>query len=292
MKTSTTQSRVVERAGVAIAVLMPHAPVLVPAVGGERLNEVASTVRAVREAARRVVAADPQSLVAISPHSPRQPGAFGVWTGSSLRGSLAQFGAPEVSVSFPIDHELSGAIVSEAMTRGVATWEISDEPLDHGAVVPLWFLAEAGWRGPTVLLSLNHPGEDGLREFGQAIAVAASKSGRRIAFLASGDMSHRLTPNAPAGFDPRARAFDRVFIALVDCGAYRELPGISPELQDLAAEDVLDSTVVAAAAAGWDSSGHRVLSYESPFGVGYGVAVLFTSDINKESSERSVGLAT
>ena len=29
-----------------------------------------------------------------------------------------------------------------------------DEPLDHGAVVPLWFLVEAGWQGPTCLVSL------------------------------------------------------------------------------------------------------------------------------------------
>ena len=148
MTTTGTQPPLQRDHGVAIAVLMPHAPVLVPAVGGERLAEVASSVHAMREAARRVVAAEPWALVAVSPHSPRQPGAFGVWTGPELRGSLAQFGASEESVRLPVDGELSAAIVSEANARGVATWEISDEPLDHGAVVPFWFLAEAGWRGP------------------------------------------------------------------------------------------------------------------------------------------------
>ena len=59
---------------------------------------------------------------------------------------------------------------------------------------------------------------------------------RRIAFLASGDMSHRLKPNAPAGFHPRAPSFDHEFIALIRRGSYRELPHIDPEMQELAAE--------------------------------------------------------
>jgi aromatic ring-opening dioxygenase LigB subunit len=264
-----------QRAGVVIAVLMPHAPVLVPSVGGERLGEAASTVRAMREAARRVVAAQPDSLVAVSPHSPRQAGAFGIRAGRTLRGSLARFGASEASVDLPNDPELAAAIVSETKSRGVATWEIFGEPLDHGAVVPLWFLAEAGWRSPTVLFSLNHPGEGGLRELGESIAAAATRTGRRIAFLASGDMSHCLQPGAPGGFHPRAREFDREFIELVRRGAYRDLPAIDPELQELAGEDVMESTLVAAAATNWEGAGHDVLSYEGPFGVGYGVVVLF-----------------
>jgi aromatic ring-opening dioxygenase LigB subunit len=263
---------------VVIAVLMPHAPVLVPAVGGERLQEVASTVSAIREAAHRVVDARPQSLIAVSPHSPRRPGAFGIWTGRTLYGSLAQFGAREASVSLPIDHALSAAIVSAARARGLTTWDISGEPLDHGAVVPLWFLAEAGWRGPTVLFGHNYPGEGGLRELGEAMAKAANKTGHRIAVLASGDMSHCLKPGAPAGFHPRAQEFDRGFIRRVERGDYRSLSEMDPELTDLAAEDVLDSTLIAAAATDWEATGHQWLSYEAPFGVGYGVAVLVAKD--------------
>jgi AmmeMemoRadiSam system protein B len=224
------------------------------------------------------VIAGPQSMVAVSPHSPRERRAYGIWTGEALQGSLAQFGAPRASVRFPIDQELANTIVAETKGRGLATWEISGEPLDHGAVVPLWFLAEAGWRGPTVLLSLNYPGEGGLDDLGEAIAAAASLTRRRVAFLASGDMSHCLKPGAPAGFHPRAKEFDREFVRRVQRGDYRSLHDMDPELTEIAAEDVLDSTLVAAAATGWDATGHKLLSYEGPFGVGYGVAVLAAKD--------------
>ena len=145
--------------------------------------------------------------------------------------------------------------------------------------MPLWFLAEAGWAGPTVVLSLNYPEDGGLSKLGEAIAAAAHAFHRRIAIVASGDMSHRLTPNAPCGFHPQAHQFDETFIRLIRDGDYHEIGNIDPELRELAAEDAVDSTLVAAAAVDWRTTGHKVLNYEGPFGVGYGVAILFARTI-------------
>jgi len=141
---------------VVIAVLMPHAPVLVPAVGGERDNPADASVNAMAEAARRVVKARPETVVLISPHSPRRRGAFAIWAGGRIRGSLWRFGAPEAAVDLPADEPLAAAIAEEATLRGVDTWWLHDAELDHGAVVPLWHLADAGWRGPTILFGLNY----------------------------------------------------------------------------------------------------------------------------------------
>lgn len=178
-------------------------------------------------------------------------------------------------MDLPNDLELAAEIAVQALVAGTRTWEIPRGPLDHGALVPLWYLADAGWSGPTVVLSLNDPQEGGLEEMGRAITAAAATLGRKIALIASGDMSHRLQPAAPAGYHPRAGQFDRLFMETIRRGAYRELPRLDAELQELAEEDVVDSTVMVAAAVGWSDLGHEVLSYEGPFGVGYGVAMLF-----------------
>ena len=77
------------------------------------------------------------------------------------------------------------------------------QPLDHGALVPLWFLAEAGWKGPTVIASLNYPGEGGCTSFGEAIGAAAKSLHRRIAFIASGEMAFAyFQAHAPRGLWP------------------------------------------------------------------------------------------
>ncbi len=262
-------------AGVVCAVLMPHAPILVPGVGGERGGVAVASCRAMRAAAAGVVGQRPETVVLISPHSPRQPQAFGLWADDPLQGSFAPFNAPQVGVCLPLDQPLAQAIAAEARVRDLETWAIHHRPLDHGALVPLWFLAEAGWAGPTVILSLNYPGAGGLAALGEAIAAAAHALPRRLAIVASGDMSHRLTANAPCGFHPQAHQFDEAFIQLVRAGDYQQIENIAPELLEVAAEDAVDSTLIAASAVNWQTTGHQVLNYEGPFGVGYGVAILF-----------------
>ncbi len=256
---------------------MPHAPILIPEVGHERLQSAAATVAGMKVAAARLTSRQPQALVVISPHSPRRPGAFGFWSGGRLRGSFAQFGAADTVVDLPNDLRLRAELIVEARRMGLQTWDIPDQPLDHGSLVPLWYLAQAGWSGPTVVLSLNYPGEGRFIELGVALASAAARLEQRIAVLSSGDMSHRLTPTAPAGYEPRAREFDDKFIASLRRGANGDLKSFDPELQELAGEDVLNSTLVGLAAVDWQATGHEVLSYEGPFGVGYGVAILFDS---------------
>ncbi|MCU0785166.1 MAG: AmmeMemoRadiSam system protein A [Verrucomicrobia bacterium] len=273
------------------AVLMPHAPILVPAVGGKRGDAAAATCRAMRDAANCVLGCRPEALVLISPHSPRKRGAFGLWSGDRLEGSFEQFAAPQVAVSFPNDRRLADAIISGAQGRSLQTWAIRDRSLDHGALVPLWFLADAGWSGPIVILSLGYPAEGGLSDLGEAIAAAANSLQRRVAVIASGDMSHRLTANAPCGYHPRAHHFDQTFIRLLGNGEYRGLENIDPQLRECAAEDAVDSTLIAAAAVGWKADGHQVLNYEGPFGVGYGVAILFAKNPGSSDAETTPSTA-
>lgn len=260
---------------IVFAGLMPHAPILVPGVGRQRLADAAATARAMQLVADHAMAAQPDTIVLVSPHAPRLPGAFGLWQSPRLHGSLEIFGSPEDAVDLPVDRTFARHLEQEGGRRGLHFWDISHGPLDHGALVPLWYLTAAGWKGPTVVLGLNDPGDGGLVELGQAVADSARGLKRRIAVIASGDMSHRLTRSAPCGFHPQAHRFDETFIGLLREDRPADLPRIDPDLQDVAAEDVVDATMVALAASGFHTEGHKVLSYEGPFGVGYGVAILF-----------------
>lgn len=257
----------------AICGLLPHPPIVVPAVGGDRLDACRATVAACREFARRLVEADPDRLLLVSPHSPRRPDACGIWAGKRLRGDLGAFRAPGAAVDLPHDPELADELGRSARARGVRTWDIPPAQLDHGAVVPLWFLQDAGWSGRTTIVSLPYPGGADLRAFGAALGAALGRLGGSPALVASGDMSHRCLPGAPAGYHPRAAEFDREIVRRVDAGRLDQIDDVDPELRELAAEDVVDSSLVAAAALGFQPHGHEVLSYEHPFGVGYMVAV-------------------
>ncbi len=271
-----------------LAVLLPHAPILIPAVAGPRQQACRATITAMREVARRVVAARPDTVVLVSPHAPREDRAFGV-TAGNLTGSLAQFGAPRAAVRLPGDPGFSAALREGAAARGVGTCRLPAVALDHGSVVPLLFLAEAGWEGPTVVVALAADDNSRIGDLGGCVAAAAEHLGRRVAVVASGDMSHRLQPGAPCGYDPQAVDFDAAFIHQLRLGATRRLAEAVAPLQGRAAEDVVESTLFALGATGWRAEGREVLGYEGPFGVGYGVAVLFaatTADVAPPAEER------
>lgn len=271
MKTEDQNNRI------AVAALMPHAPVLIPAVGRGRERDAAATVQSMRNVSRRLLAAKPARIILISPHSPRRAGWFGWWGGQRLQGNLEKFGCPEVNLDLPNDAEFLQCLRGQSASLGIGFWEITDASLDHGALVPLAFLVESGWAGPTAVLGLNYPGEAGLEALGLGLARAAATIQGPIAVVASGDMSHRLRQGAPAGFHPRASEFDQTFVDLLRRGDYGGLAHLDPALQSLAAEDVVDATRVVTAAVGKEAAQPEVFSYEGPFGVGYCVAVLYES---------------
>jgi AmmeMemoRadiSam system protein A len=260
---------------VTCAALMCHAPIVIPQIAGDRAEECARTTAAMRELAARLCAHEPDVLVLISPHTPRDPTRFGVSRAAWLEGDFGRFGVSEVGVRMRGAPEAAAAVIEAATERDLSTWSPSGSQLDHGALVPMTFLVEAGYTGKVLLIALPYP-DTGLEPaMGHAIADAARTLGQRFVVLASGDMSHRLIPGAPAGFHPRAKRFDQRFVELLTHGELGEATRLQGELRELAAEDVVDSCAVAAAAVGFDATGHRVLSYEGPFGVGYCEALLY-----------------
>ncbi len=254
--------------------LFPHPPIVVPDVGGDRIADCRPTYDACCEFARRLVASEPDRLFLISPHSPRERRAFGLWSGERLAGDLGAFGATRSAVDLPNDRQAVAALDRAAVDEGLATWPIPAQPLDHGAFIPLWFAAEAGWRGPTSVASLPWNADPAICEaFGRAAARALEPLAGRTALIASGDMTHRAKPGAPSGYHPRAVEFDRELTRLVAAGRLAEISAIDSDLRALAAEDAADTSIIAAAALGFAPRGAEVLSYEHPFGVGYLVAV-------------------
>ncbi len=255
--------------------LMCHAPIVIPAIAGERSRQCERTTAAMKRVAFRLVDSTPDVLVVVSPHTPRTSRAWGIVIASRLHGDFGHFGRQDVSLELPgaaREAEMLGSALSQ---RDVAWAPLPDIPLDHGAMVPLHFLQAAGWSGPTLLLAMpGTRGDYAEAAMGEAIASAARASSQRWAVLASGDMSHRLIPGAPAGYDARAHHFDEEFVRALRAKNYRHACSPDPQLRELAAEDVVQSVTVACAAGGWDSVGAQVYDYEGPFGVGYCEAIL------------------
>jgi AmmeMemoRadiSam system protein A len=252
---------------------------------------VKSTTTACTEVGRAVVDAAPAAVVITAPHGARHPTDLTLHTVERLAGDLGRFGAPEVRIELPGAVELAEAIVAAGIP-GVAVRPLASGGLEYSTVVPLSFLYAAGWRGPTLVVGLPYPGEGDPAAIGTAVARAADRLGLNIGVIASGDMSHRLTRDAPAGFDPQGARFDAKVTALLQSHDFEALRHLDPDLLARAGEDCLDSLLFAAGCLGFGEAGEageagrssRLLSYEGPFGVGYGVAILAASEDEPDSS--------
>lgn len=257
------------------AVLMCHAPIVIPAIGGPRGVECRATTEAMSQAARVASGCGAETLVVLSPHLPRHPEAFGVVTSPRGQGDFGAFGRSELGCGFPSDVAAGAAIIRAAQRAGLEIGPTAVQGLDHGALVPLWFLREADFRGRIVVLGFPwHTSAAANHAFGRAVRMAMGGLERPWALVASGDMSHALKPGAPSGFHPQAQIFDQTVVDTVQRGDLAALDTIPADLRQVAAEDALDSLQCAAGVLEGIEVVPRILSYEGPFGVGYLIALL------------------
>ncbi len=257
--------------------IAPHPPIMVPEVGREAIADVRRSIDAMAALTGRVIESEAETVILISPHAPLEPDAFVAYAGPELHADFANFRAPTATVHAELDEELLKEITRAGAEQKFEVVRIRGD-LDHGTAVPLYFLQRYGWHGRVVALGYSFlSNEDHLR-FGNCIRAAIDKVGRRVAFIASGDLSHRLKPGAPAGYNLEAHLFDEEVVEAIRSNSTRRIVTIDQELRRTAGECGYRSMLVAIGVAQELESRCEVISYEAPFGVGYMVAQLLMSE--------------
>lgn len=263
--------------------IAPHPPIMVPEVGGEAIADVRGSISAMKELTRRVIECGAETVVLISPHAPLDAKAFVAYQTPLLYGDFADFRAPAAMVEFPLDEELLQAIKSAAADENYGVIAIKHQNLDHGSAVPLYFLQRNGWNGRVVGLGYSFLSNEDHLKFGACIRRAIDRVGRSVAFIASGDLSHRLKPGAPAGYTSTAYLFDAQVVDALSDNAAGRIIDIDQDLRRNAGECGYRSMLVVLGATRELPGAAEVLHYEAPFGVGYLVAQLTNSAVTINS---------
>src|SRR5215471_10541169 len=254
--------------------IAPHPPIMVPEVGRDAIGAVRASIDGMAELTQRLIRSHAETVVIISPHAPLERDAFIAYDGPQLHGDFANFRAPTAIVRTQLDDQLLNEITRAAANERFVVMRIRGFDLDHGTAVPLYFLQRNGWNGKVVALGYSFlSNEDHLR-FGGCIQQAADELGHAVGFIASGDLSHRLKPDAPAGFNPLAHRFDEKIVAAFRDNSPQQIIDIDPELRRAAGECGYRSLLVALGVTRQQPHACEVLHYEAPFGVGYLVAQL------------------
>src|SRR6185436_4335872 len=137
------------------------------------------------------------------------------------------------------------AIKESAAEKTYDVIGLEDFALDHGSAVPLYFLSRNGWSGSVVALGYSFLSNEDHLKFGECLRVAIQSLQRPVAIVASGDLSHRLQPDAPAGFHPGAHQFDDEVVASLRDNAPLQIAKIDHDLRRTAGECGYRSMLVA-----------------------------------------------
>lgn len=262
------------RSALVFSGIAPHPPIMVAEVGGAAIGAVRNSIEAMAELTRRIIRSGAQTVVLISPHAPLDASAFVAYSTAKLYGDFGNFRAPDTHVEFETDEDLLQAISESATQNDYEVIPMGRYSLDHGSAVPLYFLDRNGWSGRVVALGYSFLSNNDHLKFGNCILQAIEKLGRPVAFVASGDLSHRLKPEAPAGYEPEAYRFDEEVVNAIREQHPERIIEIDPGLRRTAGECGYRSMLVALGANQNFAPACEVLSYEAPFGVGYLVAQL------------------
>ena len=271
------------------AAAVPHPPIILPEIGHGEEQKISATTNAYKEVARRIVELEPDTIIITSPHSIMYADYFHISPGEAAAGNMAQFRAPQVALAINYDTDLARKISADAMSQGVAAGALGERnsALDHGTMIPLYFLKEAGLdfnKVKFLRIGLSGMSNAVHYKFGRIIAQAAEDLGRRIFFVASGDLSHKLKPDGPYGFVEEGPQFDSQVMENLGDADFLKLLTMNDKLCTRAAECGLRSFWIMAGALDKKAVRAEKLSYEGTFGVGYGVVYF---NVGGEDSKRN-----
>ena len=265
------------------AYIVPHPPMIVPEVGRGSERQVEATRAAYLHVAEEIAALRPETIIISSPHATMYTDYFHISPGCSAEGSFANFRAPKVRFRESYDEDLISAIEKQtnAVQLPAGTLGQREPALDHGTMVPLYFIRQKLSDFKLIRIGLSGlPLEDHYR-LGQAIQRAVEATGRRVVYVASGDLSHKLQAYGPYGFAPEGPQYDARIMDVCSRAAFGELFDFDEAFCDRAAECGHRSFVIMAGVLDGFEVEAQQLSHEDVTGVGYGICTFHPKGINE-----------
>lgn len=272
--------------------LMPHPPIIIPDIGMGEEKKIEKTINACNKIGAEIANLKPETIVIITPHGTLFSDAIAISDEKRISGDLSQFRCSNIKMDIEIDKVFNDKLNISCFLDGIATVSVDEHllskynesyKLDHGTMVPLYFVNKYYNQYKLVHITYSLFDSMALYKFGMKIQEVVKDLGRNIVIIASGDLSHKLTEGGLYDYSPYGEKFDKEFLQLLEKGDVSSLFNMDSTMVKEAAECGLNSVyILLGTMEGKDFNG-ELLSYEGPFGVGYGV-VKFKREENESSA--------
>ncbi len=262
------------------AFMVPHPPIIIPEIGCGQESKIADTVKSYEIVSDMVASMKPDTIVISTPHSVMYSDYFHISPGQRAEGSFADFGADKVRIEADYDtafvKKLCVLAADENVDAGVGGEK--NPYLDHGTMIPLYFITKRYTNFDLVRIGLSGLPLTEQYRLGTLIKRAAIELNRRVVYIASGDLSHKLKEDGPYGFVSDGPKYDERIMDVMGKASFGELFEFDELFLQKVAECGHRSFVMMAGALDKTAVKVNRLSHEGTFGVGYGVCTYEVSD--------------
>lgn len=251
------------------AAITPHTPLLLEAVGKTERESLRATIKAFDVLRAAMTRATPDILVILSPHSELVTDAFAFNLSDHYEADFKEFGDLGTKRRFMPDVAFIDRAQRTLRKTNHSITLVSSKKIDYGAGVPLALLTAP--KSAHRIVPITRTGLDFKAhfQFGEALGDLIQSTDRRIALIASSNLSHKLSSNSPAGFSSVGAEFDAIVRQAIETNNNGKLIAISPELVKTAEPCGFRVLLMLLGALSHFPVIPRVLSYDNPFGVGY-----------------------
>ncbi len=260
--------------------LMPHPPIIIPEIGQGEEERVIDTVNSMKSIAKEIKNLHPKTIVIITPHGPLFRDAIAVSDMDSIYGDFSKFGNSDVKLKKDINVELTKKIIEDVLDKGISVAPIDaesaskydiDTELDHGALVPLYYIDKEYCDYNIVHITYGILSKSELYNVGIIIKDAVNQFVESAVIIASGDLSHSLKDSGPYEYNENGAKFDKKILSFLEKGDTLSIFNMDKDLIKQAGECALRSIHVLLGTLDKKVFKGDLLSYEGTFGVGYGV---------------------
>lgn len=250
------------------AAITPHPPVLLPTTDKKARVKLAATESALSQLEQELYLARPQVVIIISPHTSFFAEAFSINAHNVFSSHFEEFGDVQTKETWHGDPDLA-AMIAHNRNHDVPIQLVSEEVLDHGASIPLYFLTRQLRKTKILPIGFSQLSTKDHLDFGECIKEAIMNSGKRVAVIASGDLSHTLSSDSPGGYNPQGKQFDETIQKLLFSKNTVGITQLDPHMVKGAEECGYRSILILLGALKNTDYSFKTLTYEAPFGVGY-----------------------
>jgi AmmeMemoRadiSam system protein A/AmmeMemoRadiSam system protein B len=262
--------------------MVPHPPLIIPEIGRGGEKEIELTNKSYLQVADEISKLTPDTIIISSPHTKYYSDYFHIVGSEKIVGNFGKFGASSISFDEENDLELVEEIEKVADKYNFPAGRTEDIALDHGSMVPLYFIRKKLPKCKIVIVGLSSlPLADNYK-FGMIIKEAVNNLSRKVVYVASGDLSHKLQTYGPYGFIEEGPVYDDRIMKTMSSGNFNELLEYDELFLEKAAECGHRSFTIMAGALDGINVKSTYLSHQDVTGVGYGICTFYPQEENKE----------